>query len=105
VQLSLPGVVALADGQLELDTLHRGTVAHLESHSTPECGRVHPSDCALCQFLSHQLQVRPHVRFIPIVREQRTPAATAWLRTVPASSIRLPDSRAPPFSSKPSSTT
>jgi hypothetical protein len=96
LQFTLPGLVALADGELQASSAPRAGIAHLESHSTAACGYGHPQDCPLCQFLSHRLDVGHPVTFTPQVRDQRLPVTTASLTSVPAVRLRLPDSRAPP---------
>lgn len=49
VQLTIPGGAAWADARLGQS--ERGP-AHIESHPTPACVRLHPGDCALHRFLS-----------------------------------------------------
>ena len=49
LQLVLPGAAAWADARL--DAAGTRAAAHIESHSTATCVRVHPADCALCRFL------------------------------------------------------
>jgi hypothetical protein len=97
LQLTLPGTVAWADARLEQQTLQRAGLAHVESHSTPACGRGHLADCALCRFVSavfgasHRVVVvgaRHATRRIPVPQG-------GVLRTL-AVRERLPDSRAPP---------
>ena len=50
LQLALPGAAALADARLDAAGEH--AVAHIESHSTNSCARIHAPDCALCHFLT-----------------------------------------------------
>ena len=50
LQLVLPGAAALADAQLDAAGAH--AKAHIESHTTSACARIHAPDCALCQFLT-----------------------------------------------------
>ncbi len=50
LQLTLPGAAAWADSRL--DTVETHAVAHVESHSTKSCARIHPPDCALCHLLT-----------------------------------------------------
>src|SRR5213079_3553872 len=50
LQLSLPGAAAWADAQLDSAGAH--ATAHVESHTTSACARIHPPDCALCHFLT-----------------------------------------------------
>jgi hypothetical protein len=97
LQLTLPGTVAWADARLEQQTLQRAGLAHVESHSTPSCGRGHLADCALCRFVSAvfgagrrviAVGVQPATRRVPVPQGR-------ILRTL-AVRDRLPDSRAPP---------
>ncbi|PYO70070.1 MAG: hypothetical protein DMD69_00850 [Gemmatimonadetes bacterium] len=53
LQLSLPGAAAWADAQLDSAGAH--ATAHVESHTTSACARIHPPDCALCRFLTAPL--------------------------------------------------
>ncbi len=50
LQLSLPAAAAWADARLDVAGAH--ATAHVESHTTSACARIHPPDCALCHFLS-----------------------------------------------------
>jgi len=50
LQLGLSGAAALADAQLDAAGAH--AKAHIESHTTSACARIHAPDCALCQFLT-----------------------------------------------------
>ncbi|HYK82845.1 MAG TPA: hypothetical protein VEU55_06830 [Gemmatimonadales bacterium] len=50
LQLLVPGAAAWADARLDVAGAH--ATAHVESHSTDSCARVHPPDCALCHFLT-----------------------------------------------------
>ncbi|HVH66310.1 MAG TPA: hypothetical protein VM716_00425 [Gemmatimonadales bacterium] len=50
LQLALPGAAAWADARVDAVEAH--AVAHIESHTTTSCPRIHPPDCALCHFLS-----------------------------------------------------
>lgn len=50
VQLALPGAAAWADARLDAAGEH--AVAHVESHSTRSCARIHAPDCAVCHFLT-----------------------------------------------------
>ena len=50
LQLLLPGAAALADARLDAAGTH--ATAHIESHSSKSCARIHAPDCALCHFLS-----------------------------------------------------
>ena len=50
VQLVLPGAAALADARLDSAGAH--ATAHVESHTSKSCARIHAPDCALCHFLT-----------------------------------------------------
>jgi len=50
LQLALPGAAAWADARLDMAEAH--AVAHIESHTTNSCARIHAPDCALCHFLT-----------------------------------------------------
>jgi hypothetical protein len=50
LQLALPGTAAWADARLDAVETH--AVAHVESHTTKSCARIHPPDCALCHLLT-----------------------------------------------------
>jgi hypothetical protein len=50
LQLLLPGAAAWADARLDAAGAH--ATAHIESHSSKSCARIHAPDCALCHFLS-----------------------------------------------------
>jgi hypothetical protein len=97
LQLLLPGLVALGDGQLQAQSLHRAGIAHIESHSTAACGHGHPQDCPLCQFLSHRLDVGRPITFAADVCQQRSSFQVASLPSLATVRQRLPDSRAPPL--------
>jgi hypothetical protein len=56
LQLLLPGVAAWADARLDAAGVH--ATAHVESHSTDSCARIHASDCALCHFLTAPVSAR-----------------------------------------------
>ena len=56
LQLVLPGAAALADAQLDAAGAH--AKAHIESHTTSACARIHAPDCALCHFLTAPLVPR-----------------------------------------------
>jgi hypothetical protein len=50
LQLLLPGAAAVADARLDAAGAH--ATAHVESHTSKSCARIHAPDCALCHFLS-----------------------------------------------------
>lgn len=50
LHLLVSPLVAVADARVERDTARSGPgFVHVESHGSPKCPRVHPTDCALCQ--------------------------------------------------------
>jgi hypothetical protein len=93
VQLSLPGTVAWADARL--DTAAAGP-AHIESHSTSACIRIHPADCAFHRFLGAPLATgRPIVfRIRDGFRAASAVAAHHLPRAAPSAGLH--HSRAPP---------
>ena len=92
LQLSVPAAAALADAREGEST----GPAHIESHSTSTCARVHPADCAFHRFLSAPL-ARTSATVITF-RDGRTLAwsLVAAERAAIATGLTLPDSRAPP---------
>jgi len=92
LQLSVPAAAAWADARLGEAT----GPAHIESHSTAACARVHPADCAFHRFLAAPLARTPAT--VLRVRQGQgirwTPYAIA--RSANAADLTLPDSRAPP---------
>lgn len=53
MQVVLPAALTVADGYLELRAPEYAAYAHVESHGTPRCPRVHQEDnCAINHFLS-----------------------------------------------------
>ncbi len=50
LQLLLPGAAAWADARLDAAGAH--ATAHIESHTSKSCARVHALDCAICHFLT-----------------------------------------------------
>jgi hypothetical protein len=94
LQLVLPGAAALADASLDIAGAHER--AHIESHSTTACARVHPADCALCRFLTTALAAGTATsvptsdaapRSTPVIAPRRQASAVVF----------LPRSRAPPL--------
>lgn len=52
-QLAAPSLASIADAALERESERSPrAAAHVESHGSPQCPRLHPADCALCQFLT-----------------------------------------------------
>jgi hypothetical protein len=92
LQCSVPAAAAWADARLGEAT----APAHIESHSTSGCARIHPADCAFHRFLSAPL-ARNSSTVIRIREGQGitwTPSAIE--RSATAADLTLPDSRAPP---------
>jgi len=92
LQFSVPAAAAWADARLG----EPSGPAHIESHSTASCVRIHPGDCAFHRFLSAPLARNSST--VIRIREGRgvswTPAAIE--RSATAADLTLPDSRAPP---------
>jgi len=93
VQLSLPGAVAWADARL--DTAAAGP-AHIESHSTSACVRIHPTDCAFHRFLSAPIATGRPVVFRIRDGYRTMPPVAAYVFARAALSAGLHHSRAPP---------
>ncbi len=95
LQLALPGAAALADATLDMAGAHER--AHIESHSTTACARVHPADCALCRFLTSALAAGTATS-VPTsdAAPRSTPLVT--LSHPARAVVLLPRSRAPPLS-------
>jgi len=55
LQLAATPALAIADGMLALRNSGR-VVAHAEGHSSEHCKPPHSAECALCQFLSSQIE-------------------------------------------------
>jgi hypothetical protein len=93
LQLSVPAAASWADAKLGEAT----GPAHIESHSTSTCARVHPEDCAF-----HRLLATPAVRASTTLlrirdRQPVQVTSTAVERSSSAADLTLPDSRAPPL--------
>jgi hypothetical protein len=95
LQLVLPGAAALADASLDSAGAHARP--HIESHSTAACARVHPSDCALCRFLTTALTAGAAATVPTSDAAPRITPLVALTRPVSAL-VLLPRSRAPPLS-------
>jgi len=93
LQLSLPGAAAWADARL--DSAAAGP-AHIESHSTAACVRIHPADCAFHRFLSAPLATGRPVVFK--LRDGSSTMAPVAAHVLPRAALAagLHHSRAPP---------
>jgi len=92
LQFSVPAAAAWADARIG----EPSGPAHIESHSTAGCARIHPADCAFHRFLS-----APLARNTPTVIRIREGRGISWTpavlqRSAAATDLTLPDSRAPP---------
>jgi hypothetical protein len=92
LQLSVPAAAAWADARIG----EPSGPAHIESHSTAACARIHPADCAFHRFLS-----APLARNAATVVRIREGQGIRWTPTLlqrssAAADLTLPDSRAPP---------
>ena len=92
LQFSVPAAAAWADARIG----EASGPAHIESHSTPGCARIHPADCAFHRFLSAPLARNPST--VIRIREGQGVrwAPTVVQRSSLAAHLTLPDSRAPP---------
>jgi hypothetical protein len=50
LQLALPAFATVADARAEAES--HGASAHVESHGSARCPRVHPADCVVCRVLA-----------------------------------------------------
>src|SRR5438093_7888311 len=92
LQFSVPAAAAWADARIG----EPSGPAHIESHSTAGCARIHPADCAFHRFLS-----APLARNTPTVSRIREGGRVSWTpavlqRSAPATDRTLPGSGAPP---------
>jgi hypothetical protein len=95
LQFAAPGAVAWADARLDSDSAL--AVAHVESHTSASCVRIHPADCAFHRFLSTPLALGRPAHVSLRVEALLAVTCTAAERVLPAPQERLPDSRAPPL--------
>jgi len=94
LQLALPGLASWADARFEAAA--SGAKAHIESHTSATCVRIHGSDCVLCRFLSGTALASRVAAPVAIrdVGVAVAPVSFPAARTVPERG--LPQSRAPP---------
>jgi hypothetical protein len=95
LQVGLPGAVAWADARL--DATSALAVAHVESHTSASCVRIHPADCAFHRFLSAPLAPGKAVAVSIRIDAPRAGLYPAREVGFPSAQERLPDSRAPPL--------
>jgi len=94
LQLALPGLASWADARFEAAA--SGAKAHIESHTSATCVRIHGSDCVLCRFLS-STALASGVAAPIATREVVAAVARAGPAVARAAAARgLPQSRAPP---------
>ena len=93
LQLSLPGAAAWADARLDSGA---AGPAHIESHSTAACARIHPADCAFHRFLSAPLTTGRPVVFR--IRDSYRSVSPVAAHVIPRAALAagLHHSRAPP---------
>ena len=94
LQLLLPGAASIADARLEAASIRSHPIAHIESHGTPGCARVHPADCAFCRVISANAMPTAARAAVAascgrIVLPNDAPAHVARLR-LRATSVRAP---------------
>ena len=94
LQLSLPAAAAWADAQLDTAGAHAN--AHVESHTTSSCARIHPPDCALCHFLNAPFSGRRHVALRLATSDARPPRPVEPVPVRSALARFFPLPRAPP---------
>ena len=94
LQLALPGAAAWADARLDAAGAH--ATAHIESHTTKSCARIHPPDCALCHFLTIPALTGGAMRLDLHVAPRRAPRPVERTDTDHALARPHPQPRAPP---------
>jgi hypothetical protein len=96
VQLAGPAMAAIADAQLQAESVGPQAASHIESHRRPECAHVHADDCALCQYLSGGAG-QPSAPALPVVAAVvGAPRAVQVLGVTPTTFAAIPRTRAPP---------
>jgi hypothetical protein len=96
LQFALPAAVTIGDARLERESTGE-SITHVESASGKACRPVHPSNCALCQFVSHTSALAGDSGASTIVAAASpTPPPSAQTR-VSAVLARLSLARAPPL--------
>lgn len=98
VQAFGPAAASYADAQLVAANPALSTSAHAEDHSSSSCRRVHPLDCALCQYVSAAFLAGAADAglFVP-QRAVALPHGPVEHRRA-AAALQQPPSRAPPAS-------
>jgi len=94
LQLALPGAATWADARLDAADAH--ATAHVESHTTKSCARIHAPDCALCHFLTTPALTGGAMRLGLHVAPRRPPRAIERTDTGHALARPHPQPRAPP---------
>lgn len=92
-QLALPAALTIGDAHASAHG--RAVVGHIEGGSGSGCRAPHPSDCAVCQFITALAAPAPTVvaQFVPQGESDRTAFASS---EAPASTWHDFLSRAPP---------
>lgn len=94
LQFALPAVASTADALVERES--RAQVAHVESGSSTTCRPSHPTECALCQLISHEMAAAPGEPFPAIAAAVPCSAGGAALALSSGAPERRPPARAPP---------
>jgi hypothetical protein len=94
LQLLAPGAAAWADARL--DTAGAHATAHVESHTTSACARIHPPDCALCHFLTAPFSGRRPVALRLATSDARAARPVEPVPVRSALARFFPPPRAPP---------
>src|SRR5947208_1017736 len=95
MQLALPGAAAWADALLDATPVGPATT-HFESNTTSSCPRLHPPDCALCQFLTAARSTAQRISFELGVASARIRPPVAPVLGRRAGCLAHPQPRAPP---------
>jgi hypothetical protein len=95
LQLALPAFATVADARAEAES--RGATAHVESHGSAKCPRVHPADCVVCRVLaSGAAPSSAQALHVPIARAIEAEPAQLAVSCIATRLAGDPPQRAPP---------
>jgi hypothetical protein len=101
VQILGPAIATLADAELQAAAASPNAASHIESHQRPECARVHPDDCALCQYLATGAGHPSVTPTPPIAAAVQAPPVARFVGVGLALLTAVPRTRAPPAMGSP----
>lgn len=98
LHLLVPQLVAVADARQSAEAVGAHPTAHAESHRSPRCPRVHPTDCGLCQAIATFALPARAEPAVPVATAQIAVAVTRVLGDGAPGRFALALPRAPPAS-------